>query len=166
MNPNVTEAKRRLRSELSAAVHALGSSARAEGSRAICERVSGQGIWRTARTMLLYAPMGDEVDIAPLIQVAVAQGKRVAFPRFISAAREYVGALVERPERDLVPGHFGILEPGPACPGLDLGEVDLTLVPGLGFTPGGGVWGGGGVIMTGCWQDRAGFGAGLLLIAK
>jgi 5-formyltetrahydrofolate cyclo-ligase len=135
MNPNLAEAKRRLRFQLPAAVRNMPPSAKAEGSQAICSRLPGQAVWSGAQTILFYAPMADEVDIRPLIHLAMAQGKRVAFPRFDPATRQYAIASVERPEQDLVPGHFGILEPRAACPALDGRELDLVLVPGVGFSP-------------------------------
>src|SRR5690606_29330553 len=46
---------------------------------------------------------------------------------------------------ELVPGTFGIMEPGPACPEWDLSQpLDIMLIPGLAFDKQGGRVGYGG----------------------
>ena len=44
-----------------------------------------------------------------------------------------MAAIIRETPRDLQPGQFGILEPAADCPIYNLKQLDLALVPGLGF---------------------------------
>jgi 5-formyltetrahydrofolate cyclo-ligase len=127
-------AKSGLRRELRQRVQALSADERAQGSAQICRRLTEQDVWRAARSILFYAPTATEPDIRPLLAEAQVQGKRVALPRFDSVTNSYVPCVVREADRDLVPGEFGIQEPAPYCPVIELKQLDLALVPGLGFT--------------------------------
>ena len=133
MNNPALNPKAALRAEMRAAVRAISPVERLAASRAICERLAGQGIWKNAKLILLFAPMASEPDIWPLAEMAVADGKTVALPRFISAKQHYEAAIVQDQVRDLITGQFGIKEPGATCGVADLKRLDLVLVPGLAF---------------------------------
>jgi len=45
---------------------------------------------------------------------------------------------VKNPDLELVPGAFGILEPSPTLPVVDLAKIDVFLCPGLAFDSHGG----------------------------
>jgi 5-formyltetrahydrofolate cyclo-ligase len=126
--------KSALRGELRQRVQALSAEERAQGSAGICERLIAQQAWGAAQAILFYAPTATEPDIRPLLAEAQARGKRVALPRFNSVTNSYVTCLVREAGHDLVPGQFGIHEPAPYCPVIELKQLDLALVPGLGFT--------------------------------
>ena len=81
----------------------------------------------SAGTVLLYAPLPDELDVLPLM----SDTKRFCFPRY-QADRVYAAAWVERVEA-LVAGQFGILEPPDEATEIPASEVDLVVVPGLAF---------------------------------
>ena len=129
----VPEAKTALRREMRARLQNLTRAERAAASALICERVRAQALWHSAQTVLLFAPMPDEVDVWPLLTMAVGQGKAVALPRFDPVQRCYVAAHVKDLESDLITGAFGIREPSPHCPQIPLASLDLVLVPGLAF---------------------------------
>jgi 5-formyltetrahydrofolate cyclo-ligase len=79
----------------------------------------------------LYAAIGAEVDPSAIAAAAVAAGKRVVYPRFetgshaLRFARSALGELVAGPLRTL--------EPPPAAEPVAVSEIDLVLVPGVGF---------------------------------
>lgn len=77
--------------------------------------------------------MDYEPSIWPLLAEALAAGKTVALPRFVSANKGYAGFQVCDPSRDLASGRFGIIEPLPSCPEVQLNRLDLVLVPGVAF---------------------------------
>lgn len=86
--------------------------------------------WQSADTLLAFAALPDEPDTTPLLQLALAQGKRLLLPRVVGkTAMEWV------PVADLAalrPATMGILEPtGPALPTADFptGAACLALVP-------------------------------------
>ena len=83
-----------------------------------------------ARTLLLYSALPDEVQINPLFDRLVAQGKTILLPRVVSDTdmelRLYTCA------DSLQSGAFGIMEPtGPHF--TDYDAIDVAVVPGVAF---------------------------------
>lgn len=77
--------------------------------------------------------MQGEVDIWPLVNEAVAEGKIVALPKFVPSARNYVASRIHDLDSDLVLGSFGIREPADHCSQIPLNQLDFILVPGIAF---------------------------------
>ena len=73
--------KRVLRKELLLLRRDLGEEYRRSASRAIVERIAESDVWQTARVILAYSPVGEELFLNPLWERALAEGKSVAFPR-------------------------------------------------------------------------------------
>jgi 5-formyltetrahydrofolate cyclo-ligase len=130
----VSEAKRALRQQLRAEALHHSTAEIAEGSRAICQRVQKQDIWRKANTVLLYWAVPGEPDLGDLVAAALRAGKSVALPRYDTVCGAYQVCGVTAPENQLVLGQFAIREPSPECPVIELKKLDLALVPGIGFT--------------------------------
>lgn len=117
--------KAAVRAEMSA--FRIRPEERATASAAVCEWLRAREDWHAADTLLLYAPLPDELDVMPLMDA----GKRFCFPRY-QADRVYAAAWV-KDAAALVPGQFGILEPPPDAPEIPPDEVELVIVPGLAF---------------------------------
>ena len=118
---------------------------RREGwSAAARVRIAALRCWREARTVALFAAIRGEVDLLPLVTDAIAEGRRVVFPRADRATRTLAFHAVASPG-DLAPGAFGVPEP-PGDPGSLVASsgVDLLLVPGVVFDARGGRLGFGG----------------------
>ncbi|MFN0066037.1 MAG: 5-formyltetrahydrofolate cyclo-ligase [Limisphaerales bacterium] len=129
--------KARLRHEVRARVTALDASARRAESAALCEALAAAACWGGARTVAGYFARPEEPDLAPLLARGVAEGRRLALPRWNGAEDRYELVLVRNPAADCAPGRFGILEPRPELPALDARLLDLALVPGVAFDLGG-----------------------------
>jgi 5-formyltetrahydrofolate cyclo-ligase len=97
------------------------------------ERLAAQTLWQHARSVLLFAPMPGELDIWPLLTVALAAGKRIALPRFERHTKAYAACEIRDPATDVQVGYYGIREPGQQCSALPPGGMDLILVPGIAF---------------------------------
>ena len=121
----VNEEKIKVRAEISAI--RIRPEEREEASLAICNRIKALEVWRGAKTVLLYAPLQDEPDVARLF----VSSKTVCFPRFKSE-RGYELAATECIE-DLVAGKFGIQEPPPEAKEIRASDIDIALVSGLAF---------------------------------
>ena len=83
-----------------------------------------------SRVVMAYWPLPDEVDIRPLIDWLVAEGKTVLLPKVVDdetmELRRYTSSA------DLAEGAFHILEPvGEAF--TDYETIDVALVPGMAF---------------------------------
>lgn len=80
-----------------------------------------------------FAALPGEVDLSECI--ARHPGRRWVFPKVQGDSLTF-HEIVHPSE--LIPGAFGIREPAPTTPGVDVTEIDLFLCPGLGFDSRGG----------------------------
>ena len=133
MQSTVREAKRRLRSEVSTALKRISPAERVAGSAQARSRLAAQTLWHTARWVLFFAPMPEELDVWPLLTEALSAGKKVALPRFVAKTGNYEARQVLDLSADVRVGHFGIREPHDHCPLLPSIRFDLILVPGVAF---------------------------------
>ena len=81
-------------------------------------------------TFLTYWPLPDEVDIRPLIDQLVAEGKTVVLPKVTGDETMELRRYTSRD--DLQEGAFHILEPV-GEPFTDYDQIDVALVPGMAF---------------------------------
>ncbi len=121
--------KKALRREVRARRDAITPEERAAKSAAIAERTVQLPEIGGARTILAFSSFGSEVDTAPLIELLVSGGRRVALPRV--AGRD-VEVVAYRPGDPTQPAPFGAMEPvgGLVVPPE---EVDVMITPGLAF---------------------------------
>ena len=80
-----------------------------------------------ARTIMLFAGVGTEPDTRPLHRALAARGKRLAYP--VCLPGHMLEARLVSALDELVPGAYGIPEPGGGCPTAPRDEIDLVLVP-------------------------------------
>jgi 5-formyltetrahydrofolate cyclo-ligase len=158
---NIAEAKSAVRAEVRARLAALTTEERARGSTALCRTLLGSGLWRRSRTLLLFAPIAAEPDIAPLINAALAEGRTVALPRFHEADGCYEAAVIRSADDLLPPARFGVREPTPRCPALPVKQLDLALVPGIAFDATGRRLGRGGGFYDRLLRGMTGFKCGM-----
>ncbi len=130
---NVLDQKIALRRRLRQKASLLGKEQRAALSEQLLAILGPRPVWKQARQVLLYFPRQDEPDIRQILAAAQDGGKIVAFPRYDSRADDYEAAIISDVQEDVETGKFGIREPLPRCPALSLKQLDLILVPGVGF---------------------------------
>ena len=133
MQKTLREAKQALRDQARAALKQVPLEARVTASVRACALLESQTLWQSTQAVLLFAPMPEELDVWPLLAPALAAGKRVALPRFVTATRSYEACWILDPEKDVQAGYFQIREPCRHCASVSSGELDLVLVPGLAF---------------------------------
>lgn len=130
-------AKRAARAAARAAVGALSACRRAEASAAVCARVMGSGGFASARTVMLFAPLADEVDLSAVLRRCRETGRRVCAGRPDWDSRAMAPAEVVDDGKGgwsaLVTTRFGVREPGPDAVEVPAREIDLVLVPALAF---------------------------------
>ena len=127
------ESKASLRRHVRAKMQHLSPTVRVTASASLGERLQQHRVWRDAKSVLLFAPLPDEPDVWPLLNVAIAAGKTVTLPAFVPGTSVYTARQILEPSRDLVQGKFGIREPAVSCPEVPLNRLDLALVPGIAF---------------------------------
>ncbi len=113
---------------------ALSPEAVARASAAVAARLWELPAAISAREMLAYLPVKNEIDAALIAREALARGKRLLLPRCRPDAPGVLDIGCVACLDDVVPGRFGLLEPREdACQAPDAFAPDLILVPGLAF---------------------------------
>ena len=133
MSAEMKMLKAALRAEIQAKVAALSPAGRHRSSVAMCGLLRASEPWNAANSVLCFAPLADEPDLWPLVAEALAAGKLVALPRYVSRARGYAACQVQDLSGELTIGKFRVREPLPSCPEVALDRLELVLVPGVVF---------------------------------
>ena len=76
--------KGEIRSFVKGLVRGISVEERARFSEALKEEVVGLECWRSAKEVMLFFSLPDEVDMLPLIRAALAEQKRIYLPRVIA----------------------------------------------------------------------------------
>lgn len=128
---NLTDSKTELRLKIRAQLEKISPAVRAVESIELAERLQAQ--LPSAHTILFFAPLPDELDVWPVLELSLAMGTTCALPYFDADRQTYVAKEIQQLAADIVPGKFGIREPAAGCPEISWDQFDLVLVPGLAF---------------------------------
>jgi len=120
-----------LRKQIRGALEKISPAVRAVESIELCDRLEAQ--LQSARTILFFAPLPDELDVWPLLEKFLAAGKICALPGFDPAAQNYSARRVVNLATDIAVGKFGVREPVSSCADIPPEQFDLILVPGVAF---------------------------------
>jgi len=127
------ESKAAVRARIRAARAAVDVESRDAASRAACQRALRLPEVASARAVLAYAALPEEIDPAPLVASLRTLGARVALPRVCGPgvlSLHWVEA-----DASLEPGALGVHEPDQATEWARPEEFDLVIVPGVAFDP-------------------------------
>ncbi len=148
------EDKRRLRRELQQRRRELAPNIRVQQSAELCAVAAEymkslrQNVRHQPLTVFSYLAYRDEPDTWPLLASCWEQGDHVVVPR-IHRQQQGIFELYEiHSIEDVEPGMYGIPEPKLDCPQYPSHrwhEIDLIIVPGLGYD---------------CYGGRIGYGGG------
>ncbi len=89
--------------------------------------------YANARTVALYAPIRGEVPTRDILTAAIADGKVVCYPLSHVHGRILSFRAITS-ELQLEPGRLGVREPSNASELIPVDQIDLFVVPGLGFS--------------------------------
>lgn len=122
------ERKQQIRAELKQKRDLLTKEQVTEASQRICEKLLCYIQKEQPEVVYFYYPLGKEVNLLPLAEELLKEGRKIAFPRTSGETMEFypVTSLT-----DFVEGNFHIMEPKGKVPLAE--EEPLILVPGLGF---------------------------------
>lgn len=127
---DIARARARLRKELRARRRAIPPEARKSAERRVALQVRRHVRFHAGQRIALYAPLPEELDIAPLARLARRRGALLYLPRIVDRRRRRMIFVAARgPMRR---NRLGILEPG-AASSIPARWLDLVFVPLVGF---------------------------------
>jgi len=132
--------KKSLRQEMKARKRGMTQSQIDLASRKLGELFAACELYKKAKTVYFYLPYNQEVRTVPMVERALAEGKRVAVPKVYGDQMRFI--YIEDLS-GIAPGSFGIPEPVADGPVAD-DPTALVLMPGLAFDPQGNRMGYGG----------------------
>lgn len=105
-------------------MHLRGASA--------CEKLLALPEFSSAETVMIYLSTTHEIDTAPIALQCWADMKRVVAPKVSWEQRRMIPIEIHSLDSDVRQGILGILEPLEGLP-VPVDDIDLIIVPGLGF---------------------------------
>lgn len=119
--------KQEIRKEIRAKKKVFGAEKLLEMSKPATKAIDANIHYQKAKTVMLYHPLWDEVDVRPLFDISLKEGKRVILP---TVKGDDIIPVEITADTEWVVGDFNILEPV-AEPYN--GSIDLVVVPGVAF---------------------------------
>jgi 5-formyltetrahydrofolate cyclo-ligase len=157
--PNAApDPKTALRQTITHLAQAMPPEARCESDRQLRSQFLACPQLERAKTVLLYASMGTEIDTTALFAHLAQQHKRLLLPRCLP--HQEMEARLWQPTH-LVRHRYGMWEPDTCCPIVPKAEIDLILVPALCYDRSGQRLGHGGGYYDRYLADCSGFTVGL-----
>ena len=130
---SIRKVKDEIRAEYSARRASMDPAEKKRRDDAICRAAISLVSFRYAEYVLLYAATENEINVREIAEVALARGKKIAFPRCDKESHTmqyHIVSSLDELEKD----SYGILEPPPENPiydpEQDLGSA-VCFVPGL-----------------------------------
>ncbi len=122
--------KEQLRASIKARLARMSPEDRARESRSLCKRLIA-ALPAAPGTLCVFYPMtGSEADIREIFVTLLERGWKLFFPRFEGESFRFRQAHTLAA---LVPGRWGLMEPNEEETLLDIHDVTIALLPGLGF---------------------------------
>lgn len=124
--------KKALRQQLRGILAAIPPDELQHRSAIACRRLCEQEEYRRAEVLLLFLSTAHEVDTRHLALQAWADLKRVLAPRVSWDQRRMLPIEIHSLASGVEDGYMGIREPVEGLP-VPVSDIDLVIVPGLGF---------------------------------
>jgi len=125
--------KSAVRQQLREALNNLSPQQLHEKSVAACSLITSSLEFVRARVVMMYLSMEREVDTATIARKAWQQGKTVAVPKISWEGKRMLPTEITSLHTGITTTGPGVREPIGGKP-VPVGEIDLVIVPGLGFS--------------------------------
>ncbi|MDD6605241.1 MAG: 5-formyltetrahydrofolate cyclo-ligase [Oscillospiraceae bacterium] len=122
-----TEEKRRLRRTMQALEGNLSSRYKEASSRAITAHLLAMPEYQESGTVFCFVGTEREIDTRPILEDALASGKRLCVPLCTGPGIMELRQITELSQ--LSPGAYGIPEPPAGAPRVDTDAVDFAILP-------------------------------------
>jgi 5-formyltetrahydrofolate cyclo-ligase len=135
----IREKKQEIRNEITRLIAQYPPDALGAKTRGIEERLFEFANYLEARIALLYVPVAPEVQTLEIIKRSYMYNKIIVLPAFDPNNFSMTLMKVDDPEKDLVEGPRGNLEPNPKrCKAVPIDCLDIAIIPGLAMDEKGG----------------------------
>ena len=124
--------KHALRAQLLRARNEMPQAEREIADKQIVSRVLSLPCFKNATTVLLYAPVGTEIDVSPLMREAWQRGIPVGLP-VCDRATKTIAFMRALPNIPLVDGAFGIPVPPETAEQIKPDEKTVCILPALAY---------------------------------
>lgn len=128
MDTDIDSFRANLRSQMKKRRQMLGSEERVRASHMIIKALNELGPVQSARTIMAFAAIQNEVDLRELLEEQQRSGKRILLPRV--EGNEII-AVEWQGWQDTAISSFGVAEPRGSA--FSPQEIDMVLIPGLAF---------------------------------
>lgn len=132
MEDGSTNRKTGMRDELAARRKALTPDLIDSKGLKVQSRFLASPYYQAAHTVALYAPIRGEVPTRDILVAALQDGKKVCYPLSHVHGRILSFRTISS-EAELEPGRLGVREPTSAAELIPVEDIELFVVPGLGF---------------------------------
>ena len=140
----IREKKQEIRNEITRMIAECSPDTLITKTKAIEERLFEFANFLEARIAMLYMPIAPEVDTREIIRRSYMYNKIVVLPAFDPESLRMTLMKVDDPEKDLVEGPRGNMEPNAKrCKVVPIDCIDIAIIPGLAMDEKGGRLGSG-----------------------
>ena len=131
---SLKNAKEKIRKEILLRLRKQKEEDRRHKSLLILKKLFALVEFKRAKTVLFYASFDGEVETLEMMEQALTLGKKIALPNIHTKNKEIIPTYVNDLQEDLILGPYGIQQSRhhPAL-GVELDEIDLSIVPGIAF---------------------------------
>lgn len=123
--------KKDLRKSLLLQRRSLSANQVSKLSHKIIQKVLHQPKVIKAKNFFVYYSLSDEVSTHDLIANLIQNNKNVAIPYIKDNGK--MSAKIIKSQNLTTKDRFGIYQPGPKCEEMPMKEIDIIVVPGVGF---------------------------------
>lgn len=124
--------KKELRQHLRQVIAGVSPEQLHARSHLVCSQLISSREYSRAEIVMVFLSLPNEIDTSPLVLDAWRARKRVLAPRVSWEQRRMLPIEIRSLSDDISESPIGIREPQQGMP-IPVGEIDLVLVPGLGF---------------------------------
>ena len=124
--------KKEMRARIRAQKRAMTEAQIVSASARLGQQFRDSALYRKAKTIYGYLPYNQEVRTVPMLEQAIADGKRVAVPKCYGSDMKFI--YIDDFVSQVAPGYANIPEPIADGPVAD-DKTALVLMPGMAFDP-------------------------------
>ncbi|NIA06942.1 MAG: 5-formyltetrahydrofolate cyclo-ligase [Actinobacteria bacterium] len=124
--------KETIRRELRQNLTDMKDGLRQELSERACKLLLDLPEYGRAKILMAYIPLPDELNIEPVLRSAWQDSKIVAMPKIVWEKHELKPIVTHNLDSDLIAGRHGLREPA-GRQEIKLEQIDLLIVPAVGF---------------------------------